>query len=177
MLADSAPETSRHLMYKYNAVAFDHDVGDLHARRTKVCGACGSIVKSGINGSLKREQKVRKKDVRASREKSTTTATHRSRTLVYTCHTCDRKTRTTAIMPARKRRVKGQGRGDVVNAPEAVPEPVKPPVVLSQTKATATKKSNIAKKSGLAALLAQRKPAPASASSTGMNLMDFMKKK
>lgn len=174
ILAETAPQISRHLNLKHNTLAFQHVIDLPPERRRTVCGACGTLVKPGVNGKLERERKGKRNGKAQNSVQHKTTLTARTQARIYTCFTCNQYTRTISKYPAKKPRRKEKA-GVPTTVASISPVVDKPaPVPVPQT--AAAKKSRSSKKSGLAALLAQQKKTQSSSSGFGLNLMDFMKK-
>jgi RNase P subunit RPR2 len=174
ILAETAPQISRHLNLRHNALAFQHEVDPPAERRRTVCGACGTLVKPGVNGKLERERKGKRSSKAQSSVQHQTTLAVRTQARIYTCFTCNRTTRMISKYPANKPRRKEKA--GVPTAAALIPPIMDKPAPVPVPQTAGAKKSRSSKKSGLAALLAQQKKTQSSSSGFGLNLMDFMKR-
>ena len=174
LLADTAPEISRHLMLKHNALMFDKEIDMPNERRKHVCGACGTIIKPQVNGKLETKPKARKKAATKAAGHARTSSSKQCRVRLYTCKICDRYTRTISHYPAGIRHHRQHTPADTEASPTVTT--VSKPTDSARPHTIATKKSKSARKGGLSALLAQQKSSQSNSSGFGLNLLDFMKK-
>lgn len=177
LLAQTAPETSAHLMSQRGALMFHHDVPLSDVQRQHVCGSCGHIMVPGGADRLKLESNKaqrRKRKGKATAGRAVAQKTGLRKTL--TCGMCGRYTQIT-LPPAppivrRAQRAKGSGSSSVPAdqapaAPAAAPAPAKPSANASSKKRAKNRKQ------GLQALLQSQ---AASGPQVGLSLSDFMKK-
>jgi len=167
LLAVPAPETSRHLMSKHNALVHDHNL-DTPEQRPTSCGACGAIMVPGWEGRLEMASNGVVKRQNGKGGKPLKTGVSRDpKAMVYTCDSCGRTTQLPLDLPAKPTR---NTLSSLAQKSTKAPE-----------KAVAAAPSNVkkrakSKKGGLAAILAKQKESQSQSTSFGLNLMDFMKK-
>ncbi|KAE8453561.1 hypothetical protein EG329_010422 [Mollisiaceae sp. DMI_Dod_QoI] len=166
LLATAAPETSRHLMSRCNALMFDQQM-ELRNTQKTACGACGTINLPGWEGRLESHSER----LKASKDGKTPRRQVQSRTVLYECETCGTKTRErvkASLSIKRQTSISAVSKSVDQMGTSASP--------LTNTPSTnsSSKKRAKTRKGGLAAILAQKKEA--SSSGSGFDLMDFMKK-
>ncbi|KAF8864870.1 hypothetical protein BDZ45DRAFT_581661 [Acephala macrosclerotiorum] len=167
LLATTAPETSRHLMSRHNALIFDSQTDQSEAQKRTACGACGTIMLAGWEGTLE----SRSERQRASKTEKSTHRPVQSRVIVYECGTCSRKTRerVKSAPPMKRRTV-----ASLLSKPADQMDMSASPSINTPSTSSSSKKRAKSRKGGLAAILAQK--STASSSGSGFDLMDFMKK-
>ncbi|KAE9380341.1 hypothetical protein N431DRAFT_324423 [Stipitochalara longipes BDJ] len=146
LLATAAPSTSRHLRSRCNALMSENELALSDAQKQDACGACGTIVIQGWEGTMHTEsQPSQRKKARLNGQ-----AAKQTKTLTYQCKTCGRTTRFLLGTPSSATRRKP---------------------ISSNSK----KRAKARKRGSLEALLAAKKAGP-KVSGFGLDLMDFMKK-
>jgi RNase P subunit RPR2 len=159
LLATTAPETSRYLMSRCNALIFDHQIEVDDKQKMASCGACGTLILPGWEGILESHCE-RSKGIKKGKRQNRAV---QSRSLVYECGTCGKKTQERVEPPPPvKKNVVG---ASVSKAPKQL--------TVSTPAQSSSKKRAKARKGGLVAILAQKKTVDTSG---GFDLMDFMKK-
>ncbi|KUJ23190.1 uncharacterized protein LY89DRAFT_679986, partial [Mollisia scopiformis] len=88
LLATAAPETSRHLMSRHNALLFANQIEVEGTQRKSACGACGALVVPGWEGTL--ESHIERSKV--SKKRKPVERTVQKRAMVYECGICGKKT-------------------------------------------------------------------------------------
>ncbi|KIN01277.1 hypothetical protein OIDMADRAFT_41876 [Oidiodendron maius Zn] len=146
LLATTAPATSRYLMSRCNTLMFERDIEQSDTQRRNICGACGTIMVLGWEGTMQLESQRPRRRCNSQKAVPKT-----SKAVVYKCESCSRANSS----PVRA--------SPVVNAPLS-------------TNASSKKRAKARKQSGLEALLAKKKSSEATTTGFGLNLMDFMKK-
>lgn len=170
LLAATAPETSRYLMSQHNSLLFDSNVELPEAQNDNACGACGSIMILGWNGSLEFKQLGRK---------NIGVSTPRRRNAVYTCDSCGRKTR--RYMPEPRQKVSSESKSAEATPVSATsssgpPQKEKAPALAQPASSNSKKRAKTRKQGSLQAILDKQKASQgASGSGFGLDLMDFMK--
>ncbi|PMD35334.1 hypothetical protein L207DRAFT_436121 [Hyaloscypha variabilis F] len=148
LLVTAAPSTSRHLRSRCNALMSENELAPSETNKRDACGGCGTIAILGWEGTMHTEsQSSQQKKIRLNGQPAKQT-----KTMVYQCKTCGRKTRLPLGTPSSATR-----RKPISSEPRF------------------KKRAKARKRGGLEALLAARKPDSA-ASGFGLDLMDFMKK-
>jgi RNase P subunit RPR2 len=169
LLLASVPETSRTLMSDHSTISFDNDANASNGQTQGACGACGTLIVLGHQGTLRFDKLQSKKQ----KSKNTQQTSKQPNQIIYTCNTCGRFTQlttSTRTKPPRQRHV--TPKDVVIHAAQ----PTQPQTANSnQPNAGVKKRSKSGKKGGLAAMLAKQKDSQASSSGFGLNLMDFMK--
>lgn len=172
ILAQTAPETSRHLMSTHLNLLADGalPVSPIHARN--VCRACGTLMLSHQDTDI-RTKSVKLKSKAKTRH--TTSEKALEKMVVYTCGACSRQTRHRVPCPTRTRKSN--------LALQPISEPLSKAsstdailVQASSTSKETSRRRQKSKNSGLEALLAKRKAADAQNSSSQFDLFDMMKK-
>lgn len=177
LLAQTAPETSAHLMSQRGALMFHNDLPLSDVQRQHVCGSCGHIMVPGNADLLKLEsnkapRRKRKGKVTAGRASAQTTGLRKT----LTCGMCGRYTQI-ALPPAppivrRAKQAKGSGASSLpADQPPAAPTPAPAPAKPSANASSKKRAKN--RKQGLQALLQSQ---AASGPKVGLSLSDFMKK-
>jgi ribonuclease MRP protein subunit SNM1 len=174
LLATTAPATSRYLMSSCNTLMFERNIEQSEAQRRNICGACGTIMVLGWDGTIQLESQSRRK-----RNNNQKDEVNRSKSIVYKCESCNRTTRFPIPLPTPRNRLRslrqtpsaGAGVTSTARA-KASPNATAP----LSTNASSKKRAKARKQSGLEAILARKKSSEASASGFGLNLMDFMNK-
>ena len=175
LLAQTAPETSAHLMSQRGALMFHNDLSLSDVQRQHVCGSCGHIMVPGKADLLKLEsskaqRRKRKGVATAGRADAQKTGLRKTRA----CGMCGRYTQI-ALPPAppivrRSKRAKGSGASSLpADQPPAAPAPAAAPAKPSANASSKKRAKN--RKQGLQALL-QSQATP----KVGLSLSDFMKK-
>jgi len=177
LLATTAPATSRYLMSRCNSLIFEHNLGQPDPQKLKACGACGTIMIFGWEGTCQTVSQ------RPRRKKSSHhgLATYHARAMLYICESCRRKTRhqlNIAPPPARHK----------LASPHAISlsttnHSSTPVVSNSASKTSGTSSANLrskkrakARKHALQGILARQRAAESHSSGFGIDLMDLMKK-
>ncbi|KAH6679256.1 hypothetical protein B0J14DRAFT_473362 [Halenospora varia] len=170
LLAATAPATSKHLMSRHNGLLFENTLDPSEEQRRTACGACGTIMILGWEGTLelqRRQGKKGKSDVIP-------------RSLVYNCHCCSRKTRhpITIITASPRGRPKS-----ISSRPELSPKvshltntSSQKPSPAANSSNTNTKKRAKRKQGGLSAILAKQKASQEVRPGFGLDILDFIKK-
>ncbi|KAI1002910.1 hypothetical protein K3495_g5294 [Podosphaera aphanis] len=157
LLAASAPETSRFLISKRNALVEDNNIDAANLKMHQTCYACGTLVILGWESSLQIEsQRTRRHP-------------HRPRTAVYSCKECGAKTRHEFDVNPKPKYIISTGSKSSPMAENSTRNPTK-----SSKGSSSSKKRKRIKNSNLEALLHKSKVARSS--SVQLNLMDFMDK-
>lgn len=175
LLVATAPSTSRYMMSSCNALMFDRNIDQSETQRRKICGACGTIMILGWEGTVQLEsQKQRRKENDKKKD-----APNARKAIVYKCEACSRKTRFPIPPPVPRNKIRAQrqmpssGTG-ATNLPQAKASSTTSTPL--STNASSKKRAKARKQGGLGAILAQRKASEPSRSGFGLDLMDFMKK-
>ncbi|CZR51843.1 uncharacterized protein PAC_01720 [Phialocephala subalpina] len=167
LLAATAPETSRHLMSRCNALKFDNQIDQSDAQQRPACGSCGSLMLAGWEGTLESHSERS----RASKAGKSLRRPVQSRVIAYECGTCGRKTRERAkAPPAVKRHTVA---ASIYKSADQLGTSASPSTNTPSTNSSSKKRAKT-RKGGLAAILAQKNTA--STSGSRFDLMDFMKK-
>lgn len=169
LLATVAPETSRHLMLRHNSLLGDSNLETSEAQEGKACGACGTIIIIGWNGTLQ-TQRARNRNTRHGEASKT------GRIMLYKCDSCGRTTRHHVAVAPQNTRTKSITSKPVPSlAPAFSDTPAKSATI--QTSTSSSKKRAKSRKQGsLQAMLAKQKESQAlPGSGFGLDLMDFMK--
>ncbi|KAK8076955.1 RNAse P Rpr2/Rpp21/SNM1 subunit domain-containing protein [Apiospora saccharicola] len=190
LLAQTAPETSAHIMAKRNAFMFENNLELSDRQREHICGSCGHIMVPGAGDALKLETD---KAIRKRRSKKTTAVATKPDARkpgrvsgirkVITCKMCDRYTKLNfPPPPAIPRRAKAKPSTAAAPGLPAAPgakanaaqtsEPVKAPPSANAS----SKKRAKNRKQGLQALLQSQASSSAPKVGLGLSLSDFMKK-
>ncbi|KAF7858879.1 hypothetical protein EAF04_008921 [Stromatinia cepivora] len=176
-LATSAPTTSKYLMSQCNSLMFDHEIEQPESQKRQSCLACGTIMILGREGKL--EVKSQSSNKKRHRKKPAG-ASSEERAMIYTCGSCNKKTRhRLGPAPEVSRPKMGAIQRGAVSKNVSLPAQI-----LTTTNTTATPSTNASSKKraknrklgGLGALLAKQKASEASSSGFGLDLMDLMKK-
>lgn len=169
LLATVAPSTSRHLRSRCDALISEKELASSDAHRRNACGACGTIMILGWEGTMQTEP-------RPSRRRTAQPdgqAVKQTKALVYKCKTCYRKTRFPLSDPPEATRHKvTSSNSRVMSTSELLTKPS--PVSLA-AKSNSKKRAKARKRGGLEALLAAKETSR-EVSGFGLDLMDFMKK-
>jgi RNase P subunit RPR2 len=171
LLATTAPATSRHLILRCNALMFERELETSETQTLKACGACGTIMILGWEGTLQTEGQPsrRKKAPQKGQDVKHTKA------LIYNCKTCGRKTRFALGTPPQANKQKsGSSNSRSMSTIQTLPKPSLGSSA-PEAKLSSKKRAKTRKRGGLEALLAAKKAGPET-SGFGLNLMDFMKK-
>ncbi|ESZ96722.1 hypothetical protein SBOR_2866 [Sclerotinia borealis F-4128] len=176
LLATSAPSTSKYMMSQCNFLILDHEIEQTDFQKQKACGACGAIRILGREGKLEfnKSQSSNKKRNR----KKESGASSEGRAVIYTCGSCNKKTRHPLnAAPAVSRPKKGAVQHGAVskNLPAQALTAMNT-IATPSTNAGSKKRAKNRKLGGLGALLAKQKASEASSSGFGLDLMDLMKK-
>lgn len=178
-LATSAPTTSRYLLSQCNSLMFDLEIEQSDSQKRKSCGACGTIMILGKEGKLEVEsQKSNKKRKR----KKTIGASSEERATIYTCGSCNKKTKrrldTAPVVSRPKKGAAAVQHGAAVTKNVSIPIQTLPTTnaATPSTNANSKKRAKNRKLGGLGALLAKQKASEAKLSGFGLDLMDLMKK-
>ncbi|RAL62641.1 hypothetical protein DID88_004487 [Monilinia fructigena] len=176
-LATSAPSTSKHLMSQCDSLIFDHEIEKSDTQKQKSCGACGTIMLLGWEGKLEiKSQSSKKKQAR----KKATGASSEERVIIYTCGSCNKKTRhrlnTAPVVSRTKKGAIQHGAFSKNASAPAQSLTTASTVATPSTNASSKKRAKNRKLGGLGALLAKQKASEASSSGFGLDLMDLMKK-
>ncbi|RKF54474.1 putative rnase p rpr2 rpp21 snm1 subunit domain-containing protein [Golovinomyces cichoracearum] len=174
LLAASAPETSRYLMLKRNALASDNNIDPVETNMSKTCNACGTLMIIGWQGTVYIESRGTGKKMKDSRQRAK--KRQRSRTLVYECNTCHRKSRDDLNSSLKSRQKLKSSRS------KPIPSMKKPSnheqeknSHVALTPPSGIRKVNRKRKNNtLEALIAKKKSSQTS--SVDFDLMDFLKK-
>ncbi|KAG4032633.1 hypothetical protein MFRU_006g01030 [Monilinia fructicola] len=177
LLANSAPFISKHLMSQRNSLMFDHEIEQPDTQNQKSCGACGTIMLLGWEGKLEiKSQSSKKKQPR----KKAIGASSEERAIIYTCGSCNKKTRHRLnTAPVVSRPKKGAIQHGAFSKNGSVPAQsltTASTVATASTNSSSKKRAKNRKLGGLGALLAKQKASEASSSGFGLDLMDLMKK-
>ena len=172
LLASTAPEISKYLMSRRNALIFENNIEQSASQRREVCGACGAIMIIGWEGTLQIESQRSRRDKKGRRNGNAAT---RAKAVVYTCESCGRETRHQLNdTPIRHKSVSSSSIALLASHQASL---------ITSTANTATPSANSsskkrakARKQGLEAILARQKATEAKTSGFGLDLMDFMKK-
>lgn len=167
LFATTAPETSRHLMSRRNALMFDSQIEQSDAQNRTSCGACGTIMLAGWEGTLK-SQSARS---RPSKAEKLSYRPVQSRVIVYECETCGRKTQERVKVSSPIKRHSGPA--SLFRQADQMGTPANPLTNPPSTSSSSKRRAK-SRKGGLAAILAQKNTT--STSKSGFDLMDFMKK-
>ncbi|TQS36872.1 hypothetical protein Golomagni_02669 [Golovinomyces magnicellulatus] len=174
LLAVSAPETSRFLMLKRNALALDNNIDPVETNMSKTCSACGTLIIIGWQGTAYIESRGTGKKMRDSRQRAN--KRERSRTLVYECNTCHRKSRNdlkSSLMTRQKLKSSRCKPIHSIKKPSNHEQEKNPHVALAPP--SGIRKANKKRKNNtLEALIAKKKSSQTS--SVDFDLMDFLKK-
>jgi RNase P subunit RPR2 len=171
LLVTAAPSTSRHLRSRCDALMSENELAPSETYKRDACGACGTIAILGWEGAIHTEsQSSQQKKIRLNGQPAKQT-----KTMIYQCKTCGRKTRLPLGTPSSATR-----RKPISSEPRLLPTSHSlttstPSSSVSEIKSNSKKRAKARKRGGLEALLAARKPDSA-ASGFGLDLMDFMKK-
>lgn len=178
LLAQTAPETSAHLMSQRGALMFHNDLTLSDVQRQHVCGSCGHIMVPGNADLLKLEsnkaQRRKRKGKAIAGRADAQKKTGLRKTL--TCGMCGRYTQIT-LPPAppivrRTKRTKANGASSLpVEQPPATAAPAPAPAKPSANASSKKRAKN--RKQGLQALLQSQ---AASGPKVGLSLSDFMRK-
>jgi len=155
---------------------FESDIDLTGSQKRKTCGACGTIMILGWEGKLE----VERQQPRRAKGRQKAEAPPPTKTVVYTCDTCSRKTRISLPSTSRPARYK------VGSSNTKALASVKPSATLqvdNNTVATtpsanssSKRRAKSRKNGGLEAILAKQKASQSAGSGFGLDLMDFMKK-
>jgi RNase P subunit RPR2 len=171
LLATTASSTSRHLRSQCNALMSENELAPSDAYRRDACGACGTIVILGWDGTLQTEpQPSRRRKARTDGR-----ALRQTKALIYKCQTCGRKTRFPLSNPIQATRHKPKSSN---SSPMATSLPLTKPTPgfsVPEAKSDRKKRAKARKRGSLEALLAAKKAGP-EVSGFGLDLMDFMNK-
>jgi RNase P subunit RPR2 len=169
LLATVAPSTSRHLRTRCDALISEKELASSDAHRRNTCGACGTIMILGWEGTMQTEpQPSRRRTARPDGQ-----AVKQTKVLVYECKICYRKTRFPLSHPPQATRHKATSSNSrAMSTSELL---TKPSPVSLPAKSNSKKRAKARKRGGLDALLAV-KGTSGQVSGFGLDLMDFMKK-
>jgi RNase P subunit RPR2 len=171
ILATIAPSTSRQLRSQCNALMSENDVARSDAYRRDACGACGAIMLLGWEGTINTEQhSSRRRNAQVDGQ-----ALKQTKTLIYGCKTCHRKTHFSLSKPSPATRNKRTSlTSKLLSASQSLTEPISGSLVPVE-RSNSKKRAKARKRGGLEALLAAQKQSPGT-SGFELDLMDFMKK-
>jgi RNase P subunit RPR2 len=175
LLATTAPATSRYLMSRCNTLMFESNIEQSVAHRRKTCGACGTIMIAGWEGTVRMESQ--RPRLRGRIQKRITQ--NPSKVMVYECESCSRITRFSIPLPTPRNKIGLPRPIHSLGAGVPSPSPAKDnPNANSTTSANSSskKRAKARKQSSLEAILARKKASEAGTSGFGLNLMDFMKR-
>ncbi|QSZ36164.1 hypothetical protein DSL72_007289 [Monilinia vaccinii-corymbosi] len=177
LLATTAPSTSKYLMSRCNSLMFDHEIEQPDAQKRKSCGACGNIKLLGWDGNLEVKSQGSKKKQERKKEKGVSSG---EKAIVYTCGSCNKKTRHCVdIAPVTSRPKKGSIHHGAISKNASMPVQsltTANRMAMPSTNASSKKRAKTRKLGGLGALLAKQKASDAIPSRFGLDLMDLMKK-
>lgn len=171
LLATAAPSTSRHLRSRYDTLMAENELAPLNAHRRDACGACGTIMMLGWQATMQTEaQSSRWRTARHGGP-----AVKQTKTIIYECKTCHRKTRFLLGNPplaTRQRSISSNvtSMSTSQRLNKRIPSSSGPEAMSNSKKRAKTRK-----RGGLRALLAAKKAGP-EAAGFGLDLMDFMNK-
>jgi RNase P subunit RPR2 len=171
LLAITAPATSRRLIARCYALMFENKLDPSEAQRQNACGACGTIMALGWDGTMQTESQPsrRSKDIRDGQ------GHQHSKALICKCETCGRKTRLPLnTRPQANRRKSASSNLRSMSTSQSLTKPNSGSQVL-EVKTRGKKRARARKRGGLEAILAGKKVNPET-SGFGLDLMDFMKK-
>ena len=179
LLVANAPATSRYLMSSCNALMFQHSIEPSESQRRKICGACGTIMILGSEGSLRVESERHKRKRSGQNTPLPGSKSGANKAMVYKCGSCGRVTRFPLPKTTPRSRLRSQPLGlstgaNITSASQT--EASSTPITPLSTNASSKKRAKARKQSGLEAILAKKKASEANGSGFGLNLMDFMKK-
>ena len=170
LLATTAPTISRQLTSRCNALMTDNTLDTSEAQRLNACGACGTIMIVGWEGTKKMESQPARRG-KALRDGQ---AVKQTKALVYLCETCGKKTRfpLSTKSQAYKHELTTSGlRSNITSQSSTKPSPASS---APEAKSSSKKRAKAKKRGGLEAILAAKKAGDSSG--FGLDLMDFMKK-
>lgn len=174
LLATTAPATSRYLMSRCNTLMFERDIEQSDTQRRNICGACGTIMVLGWEGTMQLESQRPRRRCNSQKAVPKT-----SKAVVYKCESCSRVTRFPIPLLTPRNETRLLLQTPTLEAGEANSSPVRASPVVNaplSTNASSKKRAKARKQSGLEALLAKKKSSEATTTGFGLNLMDFMKK-
>ena len=184
VLSTTAPATSRYLMAQCNSIMFAKGIHLPSSHKRKACSACGTIMILGWNGKLEPQPRTGPR-----KDKSGKAVADRTKTMVYNCESCGRKTLFNISIPS----------SFIQNHKPVTPSHINNTLMPTQSSDTAksghsnqtqsksnkitSPSGNLPKKNrtkarnqgGLEAILARQK-AIDSRDSSNFDLLDFMKK-
>ena len=170
LLATTAPATSRQLISRCNALMTDNEPDTSEAQRLNACGACGTIMIVGWEGTKKMESQP----ARRGKGPRDGQAVKHTKALVYHCETCGKKTQSplgTKLQAYRQNLTTSGLRSNITSQSITKPSPASS---APEAKSSSKKRAKAKKRGGLEAILAAKKAGEYSG--FGLDLMDFMKK-
>jgi RNase P subunit RPR2 len=169
--ATAAPSTSRHLRSRCNALMAENELSLAETHRREACGACGTLTILGLRATMRSETQP----ARRRRARPGSPATQQTKSLLYECNTCSRKTRfpLSNPLPATRHKTTSVNSRSILTS-----QPLTKLVSgssVSETRSSSKKRTKARKRGGLKALLAAKNSVHR-VSGFGLDLMDFMKK-
>lgn len=171
LLLTSAPETSRFLMLKRNALALEKNIDIMRSEFPRTCEACGAIMLVGWHGTAhiesQNDRKRQRIHLRESYEKQ-------PRTLVYECNICHEKSRHSLQTKSLPQRIPTSFTPSSAQAEEKKTTRCQLVTPKNASVSSSSQKRKKTKKNTLEAIMKQKKAIQTT--SPGYDLMDFMRK-
>ncbi|KAF4637010.1 hypothetical protein G7Y89_g1079 [Cudoniella acicularis] len=169
LLAATAPATSKHLMSRHNALLFENGLDPSEEQKRRTCGACGTILIIGWEGSMK-IQHLQSRQKNGKNGKNDVPA----KAMVYTCDCCGRKTRQPITTSSQRYKIPSRSSKSIISSTalhstdthsrSTVPTP-------ESSNSSSKKRAKNRKHGGLSAILAKQQSLQgATASGFGLDL-------